>query len=171
MSLGSNMLPYNLNQRIRHVLYALKRQYGAAIAIHKLKDSSTNVRTGKKVTATEVINVPRAIVLPGHSTRKAIRGISLISANKMLVEGGTYDSNSRDFIVDRLDAPGLTTLTPDDWIVYQGCKYQVSEVQSFEVDAALIITAKQLVGEVPQATVVATANNQLDLVSEAAVTP
>jgi len=156
---------YSLNQQIRRLLYALKRQHGGQIDIHKLTASQTDVRTGQKQQTVTVTRIDRAIVLPGHTARKAIRGISLISANKMMVTGGTYDSQKRDFIIDRRDAPNLSTLTADDWIVYQGRKYQVAEVDAFEFDAAWIVTAKELVGEVPQQTFRVGVSDSLNLTS------
>jgi len=158
---------YGLNQQIRRVLYALKRQYGGQIDVHKLNASETNARTGRKQQTVTVTRIKRAIVLPGHTARKAIRGISLISANKTLVTGGTYDSQKRDFIIDRRDTPGLPALTADDWIVYQGRKYQVAEVDAFEFDAAWIVTAKELVGEVPQQTFRVGVSESLNLTSVA----
>lgn len=155
----------HLNAVIRQTLYSLKRQYGGAIDIYKLTNSETNVRTGQKVVTTTVTHVRRAIILPARLWRKVVRGIS--SANKDFLAGGAYDANSRDFIVDRLDAPTLTTLTADDWIVYQGRKYQVSEVGAFECDAGWIVTAKELVGEVPQQTFDLSADNRLELTSGA----
>lgn len=140
---------YSLNQQIRRVLYALKRQFGGQIDIYKLIGSETDVRTGKRQQTVAVTRVPRAAVLPGHTARKAIRGISLVSANKMLVAGGTYDSQKRDFIIERRDAPSLATLTADDWIVYNGRKYQVAEFDALEFDSAWVVTAKELVGESP----------------------
>lgn len=156
---------YSLNQQIRRVLYALKRQYGGRIDVHKLGESATDVRTGRKQQTVTVTRIERAIVLPGHTARKAIRGISLISANKMMVTGGTYDSQKRDFIIDRRDAPNLSALTADDWIVYQGRKYQVAEVDAFEFDAAWVVTAKELVGEVPQQTFRVGVGDSLNLTS------
>jgi len=156
---------YHLTREIQRVLYALKRQYGGAIDIYKLTTSETNVRTGQKIAATTVTHVRRAIILPARSWRRVVRGIS--SANKDFLAGGAYDANSRDFIVDRLDAPTLTTLTADDWIVYRGRKYQVSEVEAFECDAGWILTAKELVGEVPQQTFDVSGDDRLELTSGA----
>lgn len=140
----------NLNQRIRQSLYSLKREYGAPIDIYKLVSTDTDVRTGMKTVVKTVTHIKRAPVLPARITRLVNQSISLISANKQLVMGGTYDSSKRDFIVDRRDAPNLTQLTADDWIVYDSRKWQIETIEEFEVRAGWIITAKELVGEVPE---------------------
>jgi hypothetical protein len=124
----------------------LKREYGGPIDIYKLVDSQTDVRTGQKTVTTSVYHIRRAVILPAGWSRAKRPPIS--SANKDYVAGGAHDTNTRDFIVDRKDAPGLT-LTPDDWIVCKGRKYQVSKVEAFEFDSGWIITAKESVGEVP----------------------
>ncbi len=140
----------NLNYRIRQALYQLKKDYGAPIDIYKLVSSETNVRTGEKVITKTVTHVRRAVVVPARIDRVVNQSISLISANKEFVSGGTYDASQRDFIIDRRDVPALPELTADDWIVYNRRKYQVKTVEAFEVDAGWVVTARELVGEVPE---------------------
>ena len=140
----------NLNQRIRQALYQLKKDYGAPIDIYKLVSSETNVRTGEKVITKTVTHVRRAVVVPARIDRIAQQTISVISANKQFVTGGHYDMSQRDFIIDRRDAPAMLELTADDWIVYNRRKYQVKTVEAFEVDAGWVITARELVGEIPE---------------------
>lgn len=135
-----------LHQMSKRTLYMLKRQYGGPIDIYKLVDSQTDVRTGQKTVTTSAYRIRRVIIMPAGWSR--VRMPSISSANKDFVAGGAHDANTRDFIVDRRDAPDLT-LTSDDWIVYQGRKYQVSKVEAFEFDSGWIITAKESVGEVP----------------------
>jgi hypothetical protein len=124
----------------------LKREYGGPIDIYKLLNSQTDVRTGQKVLSTKVYHVRRAIILPANFAR--FRMPSLSSANKDFMAGGAHDSSTRDFIVDRSDTGDLTTLTADDWIVYQDRKYQVSKVESFEFYSGWIISTKESMGEV-----------------------
>jgi len=137
-----------LHQQSKRVLYMLKREYGGPIDIYKLVDSRTDVRTGEKVVTTSGHHISRAIILPAGISRVRMPAIS--SANKDYVAGGAHDSSLREFIVDRKDAPGLTTLTADDWIVFKGRKHQVSKIESFEFDSGWIITTKESVGEALQ---------------------
>jgi len=82
MTLPTN---YFLTREMQRILYALKRQYGGQISIRKLLNSQTDARTGKKTETTKLIPVARAVVLPAHSWRKVVRGIS---ANKDYMAGG-----------------------------------------------------------------------------------
>jgi hypothetical protein len=154
-----------LHQLSKLTLYKLKRDYGGAIDIYKLVDSQTDARTGQKIVTTSVYHIRRAIILPAGCSR--VRMPSISSANKDFVVGGAHDSNTREFIVDRKDVPGLATLTADDWIVYKGRKYQVNKVESFEFDSGWVITTKELVGEVPQQAFDIKADSLLNLHSAA----
>jgi len=157
----------NLNQRIRQSLYQLKKNYGAPIDIYKLVSSETDTRTGEKVSVITVTHVRRAVVVPARIDRSAQQTISIISANKQFVTGGHYDMSQRDFIIDRRDVPAIPELTADDWIVYNGRKYQVKTVETLEVDAGWIITGRELVGEIPAQIFDLRAESFLDLVASA----
>ena len=132
------------------MLYQLKKDYGAPIDIYKLVSSETDARTGEKRNTKTVTHVRRAVVVPARINRIAEQTISVISANKQFVTGGHYDMSQRDFIIDRHDVPALPELTADDWIVYNRRKYQVKTVEAFEVDAGWVVTARELVGEIPE---------------------
>ena len=66
------------------------------------------------------------------------------------------------FIVEKRDIPGVT-LTPDDWIVFKLRKYQIEEFREFEFDTCWVITAKALLGEVPEQIHLASADSFLGL--------
>jgi len=140
----------NLTQRMRQTLYALKRQYGERIDVYKLISTETDVRTGVKTLVKDLYPIHYGIVMPARSNRSGAKNVSEIAANKEFVFGGTFDTSIRTFIIDRRDCPTLPLLNSDDWIVYSGNKYQINTVDSFEVNAGWVITAKQLVGEVPE---------------------
>jgi hypothetical protein len=156
-----------LNRQIQSALYMLKRQYGGTIDIYQLTAASINPRDGVKTQTKQVIRVDRAIVLPVRVSRDVVQSISLISANKEFVTGGGYDSGTREFIVDRRDTPSLPALTEDDWLVYRNRKYQIKNFQEFEFEAGWIISAKELIGEVPEQIRVLSADSYLSFLSTA----
>lgn len=154
----------NVNQRMRAVLYSLKRQYGDRIDIYSQLSVSSDARTGERNIECGVTVIDRAIILPASVLRREIRGISLISANKQLVMGGGYDNVSRVFIIDREDAPDLE-IQKDDWIVYGGRKYEIDKFDEFEFDSAWIIAGKAVEGEVPEQIHLLSADNLLTITS------
>ena len=135
-----------LNRLAPLIVYTLKRQYGGQIDIYKLLSSETGARTGEKVVSTTVYRVKRAIVFPAGYSRTRMPPVTGVTG---FVASGSRDLSVRDFLVDRKDTKGLE-LSADDWIVYKGKKYQVKSFEECEIDAAWLITAKQLVGEIPQ---------------------
>lgn len=142
------MLPYQyyLNRQMQMALYALKRQFGGPIVIYRLLTSKVDAKTGEVTVETLATRIRRAIILPAVLTRDIVRSISLISADKQLVQGGSYDSSKRVFIVDRRDARGVV-LSQDDWLVYNGHKYQLEKIEEMEFDSGWLITGKVLLGE------------------------
>lgn len=137
---------YFLNRQMQMALYALKRQYGAPVVIYRLLTSKVNLETGEAGVNTFATRVKRAIVLPARLTREVVRNISLISADKLIVQGGGYDTAKKVFIIDRRDARSLV-LSQDDWLVYGGRKYQFEKIEEMEFDSGWIITGKVLLGE------------------------
>lgn len=139
----------NVSRRIKLTLYALKRQWGGSFSIYQMGDAVVDHLTGAKIIPRTVLAIRRGIILPGKTIREVEQNISVISANKQFVFGGTYDTTTRVFIVDRMDAPNLE-LTESDWIVFNDQRYEVKEFQEFEFDSAWIITGKSVEGENPE---------------------
>jgi hypothetical protein len=138
----------NISRRIAQTLYMLKRQWGGSFSIYSVGDATVDHLDGTQDEPATVIHVKRGIILPGKSIRDIKHNISMISANKTFVFGGTYDKTARTFIVDRVDAPNLD-LTMSDYIIYNDKRYEVREFQEFEFDSAWIIATQAIEGEVP----------------------
>jgi hypothetical protein len=135
-------------------IYMLKREFGGPIDIYKLLTSETSARTGVKAVTTKVYHVVRAVILPAGYSRAAMPSQPTRGTR------GARDITTRDFIVDRKDVKGLTSLSSDDWLVYNGAKYQVKEVESTDLSAWLI-SATELIGEVPQQTITAQTDDRV----------
>lgn len=153
----------NLNERIREVLYSFKEQYGGGpVAIYTFGGTTTDVETGEKTITKSVTIVRTAIILPAKVGRDVVQTISQISANKAFVTGGSYDSRTRKFIIDRRDCPGLE-LKDDDWLVFDGRKYEIKQIDEFEYGTAWVITARHQLGDVFEQLFPANTDNLLEL--------
>lgn len=144
-----------LNRRILNTLYMLKRQYGGSFDFYRRgSGGDTDYQTGVVTVDKSVTPIKRGIILPAKVIRDVVQNISVISANKAFVYGGTYDSSTRMFIIDRRDVPDLNLQdfdpTQDDWIVYKGRKYEIKDFQEFEFDSAWVITGKAVLGDIPE---------------------
>ena len=133
----------NLNTRqTRLNLYQLRRQYGGPVTIYRLVSSDTTPETGVTETEVESYDIRSAVILPGKWSLQEKRGISLISANKQLVQGGQYEIGLQDFIVDSADLPFRPTT--DDWLVYGGKRFNFAAVDEYEDDSSWLISARAL---------------------------
>jgi len=139
---------YNLIRFIRRCVSQMKREYGGPITLYKLEDTTTNLATGVKTVSRTSTSITRAIVLPNRLSRELIQSISLISANKKVVQGGTFDAGTRTFIIDRRDAVGVE-LSKDDWIVYNDKRYDIKWIEEFEQGTAWIVNAREIESVIP----------------------
>ena len=144
-----------LNRRVINALYMLKRQYGGCFDFYRRGPAgATDHKTGVVTVDKSMITIERGIILPAKVIREAVQTLSIISANKAFVVGGTYDSSTRMFIVDRRDVPDLDLKdfepTQDDWIVYNGRKYEIKDFTEFEFDSAWVFTGRAVLGDVPE---------------------
>ena len=142
------MLPhqYFLNRQMQTALYVLKRQYGGPIVIYRLLMSEVDLKTGEANIETIATRIKRAVILPATVTRDVIRNISVSASVKQFVQNSSYDASKRIFIVDKRDARNLS-LSSDDWLVWDGHKYQFEKFDELEFNSGWIITGKVLLGE------------------------
>jgi hypothetical protein len=140
----------NLIFRIRAALYSLTREYGGGpLSIYTNLGTTTDLQSGVKTVNKSVTELDLVIILPAKINRDLIQTISQISANKAFVYGGSYDSRSRIFIVDRKHLT-LDTLTLNDWLVYDGHKYEIKRIEEFSYDTAWVILARQVIDDTPE---------------------
>lgn len=124
---------------VRQNLYALKRQYGVDVTVHKILDTDTEYTTGAKTVTKETYNVRRAIMLPVEEERKVEQGIALLSANKWFVSQGGFDLERATFIFDAKDLPTGFQFDLNDFVVVDDAYYCVTEVDEYEYDSGWII--------------------------------
>ena len=73
------------------------------------------------------------MVLQGVVTRDAKQSISLITAQKQMVQGGGFDVGKRTFIIDRKDVPRDFVLRKDDWIVFDNKHYDIDTAHRIRI--------------------------------------
>jgi hypothetical protein len=85
-------------------------------------------------------------VLPVKLQREVIQTVSQISANKSFAYGGSFDSGSREFVIDSHDLPVGYIVSLDDWIVYDGHRYALKNIEQLEQHSGWHITGKMIQG-------------------------
>lgn len=116
----------------RDSLYHLKRAYGVAVTVIKLRDSETDYQTGDKTIFRNVYPVERAIMFPDKIDRRVEQGISPMSANKYVVSQGGFDRVRTNFLFDASDLPPDFEFELDDFIVSDMGYCQVVEIEEYE---------------------------------------
>lgn len=137
----------NLNRRIRQLLYSLKRQYGGPLIIYKLESSTVDYETGIKTTFVSTTKIHRAIILPVKVAREVATSITIVAANKMMVYGGSYDAGIRQFVFDARDLPDNFNFSKDDFIVYNGRRYEIKSYEEFEFHTGWNVIGKETFAE------------------------
>jgi hypothetical protein len=141
----------NLSMRIRQTIYKLKRLYGGTIFVYKQGNKTTDTKTGEITwSGRQVSTVARAIILPVKMTREQVQTISMISADKAFVYGGTYDRGARWFYIDPRDLPAGYEIKLDDWIVYNGKKYEMKQAKDNEFDSLWEVLGVEMIGVKPE---------------------
>ena len=140
-----------LPQRIRKTIYKLKRLFGGPIQLYEQGTKTSDLRTGVITwTGREVIDIKRAIILPVKISREQEQTISMISSDKAFVYGGTYDRGARWFYIDPADLAANYEIKMDQWIVYQGKKYEIKEIKFNEFDGLWEVMGAEMVGVIPE---------------------
>jgi hypothetical protein len=153
-----------VSTRIRNTIYKLKRLYGGTITVYKQGDKTTDLRTGVITwTGREAYTVNRAIILPVKLTREQTQTISMISSEKGFVYGGTYDHGMRMFYIDPRDLPQGYEIKMDDWVVYNGSKYEIKSVTDNEFDGLWEVQGVELIGVTPEEIFNLTGHDIMDL--------
>lgn len=131
-------------RRTQHTLYLLRREYGGPVTVYRLIDANSDPRTGKRLVTVEAFPVRRAVILPAKWSLQERRGISLISANKQMVQGGQYEAGLQNFILDSRDIPFEPTT--DDWLVHDGRRFDFAAIEEYEDGSSWLIGARALPG-------------------------
>lgn len=140
-----------MSKRIRQTVYKLKRLFGGQIFVYKQGTKTTDLQTGEiDWVGREVRTIKRAIILPVKIDRAQTQTISMISSDKGFVYGGNYDRAARWFYLDPKDLPNGYEIKMDDWIVYQGKKYEIKQAKDNEFDTLWEILGTELIGVVPE---------------------
>jgi hypothetical protein len=157
----------SMNRFIRRTLYSLKRQYGGRVDVYKLIETETDYETGEKTYDRTMITVAKCIVLPVKIQREAVQSISIISANKEFVYGGTYDAGTRTFLIDARDLPDGYEIANDDWLVYNSRRYEIKTISEFEQHTGWVVIGREVKGVRPEQIFHMKVDSWLDVEDEA----
>ena len=120
------------HQRIKKVLYALKRKWGTPITLTK-EDVTYDYTTGAPtLTPDASVTVKRAIILPRKIINDFSYDLSFIAANKNFTYGAFYATSTRKIIIDKSDVGSTFDYTIDDVLFIQGKGYVIKSLEKYD---------------------------------------
>jgi len=156
------MIPNQL-QFIRKVLYQLKQRYGIKVDYYRVTATTVDDETGAVSTTKTKFTIRKAIRLPDKRTRGFQYDLSFIAANKNFTMGGTYDRDTRDFIIDRRDIPKEFEPALEDYILLNNERYNVKQVVELDEGQGYYLTAEATESEPPYAVHELSVVDEIDL--------
>lgn len=148
---------------IRDLMYQLKREYGFPLDIYRITSTTTDRATGKKTQTKEKYHIVRAIVLPNQVQKKFAFDLAYLATNKSFTYGAEYGQNLRDVIIDTRDLPKGFELTINDYIIYDGKRYQIKTFETAEHNQAYLIRMDHAPGSLPYEQHDVNVRSELDL--------
>jgi len=130
---------------IQRVLYTLKREYGFPAVLHKITNEEIDKQTGKRTVTIQVQKVRLAIVLPSELIAKFEFDLAYTAANRNFTYGGTYGTSTRRIIIDSRDLNNFE-IELDDYFIYEGKRWQVGKIDTFEFDTGFVIYGREVKG-------------------------
>lgn len=130
---------------IQRILYSLKRGYGFPLTLHKVSEETYDTETGKRIATIQVCKIKRAIILPSVLQAKFEFDLAYIAANRNFTYGGTYDTSLKKVIIDARDLSNFK-IELEDYFIFEGRRWQVSQINEFEFKTAFFIVGKEVKG-------------------------
>lgn len=137
---------------MKHILYKLKMQFGDNIQIYTPETKILNTQTGVTVQPYSLINIQRAIPTPSKLNTIFKYSKSFVSTNRQFAEGGFFDTEIKDFLIDAKDLPSGFVLTTQQYIIHQDKRYNIKEIDNIGNGTAYIVIAQQTLGDYGRAT-------------------
>ena len=142
----------NLVRQIRETIYALKKDFGVSATVYKLAAAETDYETGEKTATWTSVEVRRCPVLPASAVRKFAQSVTYLKSSASFVTpaGQGWDQGTRGFILDARDLPIGYSFEIEDWIVYNGKRYDPKVIEELGAGLGYLVLAVELRGSRPE---------------------
>ena len=116
---------------LKLLVYRLCRQYPVRADFYTRSSISTDLETGV-ITTTKSKVTAKAALLPTKGWTRVLQDLG-----PQFTRGGYFDSHMRILLV-RADYLGTYTPNKQDWVVVEGSRYEIQEIQDFHETAYLL---------------------------------
>lgn len=126
------MVWQNNLREIRKVVYHLKMRYGLALSYFDPTAQTNDPKTGVITRSFTQINIRRAVILPTNLARTFVYDLAYIATGKNFTEGGFFDKNLKQIIIDKKDFPTGFVPNTNHHMEIDGQRYEIRIIQIFE---------------------------------------
>lgn len=144
----------------RKILYRLKRRYGVKIDYYTIGESVVDETTGLATSPRTKIVIKKAVQLPDARTRE-FRSFGIFNSS--------YDSSSRNFLLDARELPKDFKPHIDHYFVLNGLQYSVKDFVSLPEKSGYWLVCNAVEGLDPDEIFDVSGNTVLDLIGSANV--
>lgn len=130
------------NRYIGRAIYDLKRQYGVPIRICRRQSETIDFQTGNKTVEYDSIEILRAVKLPSIDKRTA----DYAQQSKEWAYGGHFEVGDSRFLIDQADLPVNWYIKKDDYLIFDGKRFDVVEAQLHDERQAWLVDAREIKG-------------------------
>lgn len=134
---------------VKSVIKSLKRRDGQPVTLYKTTTTGTiNWEEGSvdgRVTDTK--SIAKALILPGRTAKTFNYDLTYIAANKNFTYGGTYDTTTRDIIIDRDDI-GDFGIDMNTRVRFNESDYEIKALNDFEESNSVYLTVVKVEGQI-----------------------
>ena len=119
---------------VRLSMYVHKRQHGATGGGTSQGQSHTDPddRPDALGRSTQW-KVRRVVVLPGEAQREVRQNAGAMTANRAIIQGSSFDTGGRHFLLTAATCPRTWCCKKDDWIVFNDRHYDIESVDGLRV--------------------------------------
>lgn len=134
----------NVLRQVKLIVYRLKKEYGLELIVWHPISADHNIETGKIAREYALMYIRRAILLPKTFSRDFEYDLTYIASGKNFVYGGFFDSAKRNVLIDVHDLPSNFELTNNDFIAFEGKRWELASLELAEHKEAWYIIAKEV---------------------------
>jgi hypothetical protein len=133
---------------LRDEIYSLKMSYGVEGAVYRTVIGDTDLTTGKKSLTRQKIPIDKIIVMPIKFETVQFISAAFLKAGREFAYGGGQDKETKRVILDGDDLPDAFEIEPEDYLVLNHKKYEITYFEELEEKAGYQLIVQRLEGAV-----------------------
>lgn len=130
-------------REIRRLIYSLSRQFGQPAVLIRVLSETPDYTVGRQSSSNLQINVKRVVALPSKVARAWAHSRPDTSRHQDFAIGGTWDSRTRAFLINKRDLPPTYSPSIKDFLYFRLSRYEVVKVAEYEEDEAIALLCTQ----------------------------